>query len=97
MKRSLAVVALAVFSTLAAGAQEAGTHDQTDKNMFDSLDTDHNGYLNKDELQVSTSIKLKLEDVDADGDGKVSREELVAAFEKGSAKEGGAAGPTGEK
>lgn len=96
MKRLLSVVVFAASAAVAA--QEAGQQIDTSGpgNIFDSLDTDRDGYLSEKELQVSTTTKFKLEDVDHDKDGKVSRAELIAAFERGPAKDDGAAGAAGD-
>lgn len=97
MKHFLSVIALAMSCT--AGAQDAGQQIETDGlgKIFDSLDTDRDGYLSEKELQISTTTKFKLEDVDADEDGKVSRDEFVATFEEGPAKDEGAAGAAGDQ
>lgn len=43
---------------------------------FSALDTDGDGYLNKDEAMKDRTLSQSFAQVDADGDGKISRAEF---------------------
>lgn len=69
--------------------------------MMESIDTNKDGAITKEEHDVFTSARFK--EMDTDGDGKVTKEELqkhheekMAKWRKGGAKPGDAPAPAKE-
>jgi hypothetical protein len=63
-------------------SQETGTAGQGDPmtgdSDWDSLDSNQDGYLTKDELTGSPALVHNFDRIDSDHDGKISREEWKA-------------------
>jgi hypothetical protein len=87
--RTLALSALAIFSAACLAqvtpedpSKHTGTTGQgakmTGDPNWDSLDTNNDGYLTKDELQGSPGLVHNFDKIDTDHDGKVSMSEWKA-------------------
>jgi len=89
MSRSTLVLALAAVVTLSAALPAAAQSrdprvqppvektDMPKAEGFDALDTNRNGYLEKDELAPDAARQHNFEKYDTDGDHRISRDEWL--------------------
>jgi hypothetical protein len=98
MKTYIALITVALVSTAAFAQQEpqspaATTNAATSpppasaspglSEIFDKLDTNHDGKLSQDEAQAAPTVATNFAASDRDHDGAVSRDEFLAAFKAG--------------
>jgi hypothetical protein len=98
MKTYIAFMAAALISTVAFAQQEpknpqATTNAATSpppasvspslSEIFDKLDTNHDGKLSQEEAQAAPTVATNFAAVDRDHDGTVSKAEFLAAFKAG--------------
>ena len=75
--------ALCLFTVDAIHAQ---TSDRAEKTMekarekFNGADTDHDGFLTRDEAKKMPRVSAHFDDIDADHNGKVSMQEIAQYF-----------------
>jgi hypothetical protein len=97
-KTYIAFLAAALVSTVAFAQQEpkdppASTHAATTpppasaspglSDIFDQLDTNHDGKLSQEEAQAAPTVSTNFAAADRDHDGTVSKEEFLSAFKAG--------------
>jgi len=73
MKKMIKLVFLIFISTVVANAY-------ADKQIFDEIDNDKDGYISKSEAETNKNIQSNWDKVDRDMDGKVDVSEF-SAFE----------------
>jgi hypothetical protein len=98
MKTYIAFLAAALVSTAAFAQQEpqnppASTNAATTpppasvspglSEIFDKLDTNHDGKLSQEEAQAAPTVATNFAAADRDHDGTVSKEEFLSAFKAG--------------
>jgi EF hand len=98
MKTYIALLTAALLSSAAFAQQEpqtppAGANAATAKppasvspglaEIFDQLDTNHDGKLSQEEAQAAPAVAQNFAAADRDHDGTVSKEEFLAAFKTG--------------
>ena len=98
MKTYIAFLAAALVSTAAFAQQEpkdppASTNAATTpppasvspglSEIFDKLDTNHDGKLSQEEAQAAPTVATNFAAADRDHDGAVSKEEFLSAFKAG--------------
>ena len=78
--------ALPVHARGRAAARPPVKHPPTQKELFDKLDTNHDGFLSLEEFSVGTKDPLSSESnfrtKDTNGDGKLSFEEYIGKAKK---------------
>jgi hypothetical protein len=102
MKMHIAFTAAALVSTAAFAQQEPQNPPATPNSItrpppstpspamaeiFDKLDTNHDGKLSKEEAQAEPTVAMNFEAADADHDGVITKEEFFAAFKPRSASQ----------
>jgi hypothetical protein len=98
MKTYIAFITAALISTAAFAQQEpqnpaATTNAAASRppasvspglsEIFDKLDTNHDGKLSQEEAQAAPTVATNFAAVDRDHDGTVSKAEFLAAFKAG--------------
>jgi Ca2+-binding EF-hand superfamily protein len=78
VKRYLAFCAPAALLSLTAFAQNAGSPSVSA--VFDSLDSDHDGFVTAQDAQAAPVVAQSFASADKNGDGKLSKEEFTSAF-----------------
>jgi hypothetical protein len=95
MKTYIALAAAALVSTATFAQQEAQRPPATPNaatrpppatppmgmsEIFDKLDTNHDGKLSAEEAQAEPTVAMNFESADSNHDGALSKEEFLAAF-----------------
>jgi hypothetical protein len=98
MKTPIALIAAALVSTAAFAQQEpqnppASTNAAKSQppataspglsEIFDQLDTNHDGKLSQEEAQAAPTVSTNFAAADRDHDGTVSKDEFLGAFKAG--------------
>jgi hypothetical protein len=65
-------------SAASGGAGDAGNRMEPHPRGFDRLDTNHDGYVSRDEASHANDLNTRFSEMDRDNDGKLSRQEYNA-------------------
>lgn len=68
-----------------APPSDPGAKGRSATSMFDQLDTNKDGYIDRTETARSATVRANFDSLDLDGDGRISRSEWEA-FEASSAR-----------
>lgn len=86
MRKSLLIAAAVLFplSAYAEGDTPDVLGSPTAQESFNSLDTNHDGYISPQEAKADPKLSEQWDSADANGDGKIEETEF-SAFEAGTA------------